>query len=80
MGSKYIVDEEIPIIRERMRRGEDVKFYALLVKSTSGADVSEADNPAWLRKRHRVQVLGPAPFLVSQTRRHEALKTILARV
>lgn len=50
----------------------------VLVKSTPGRDPSEADNPAWLRRRHRVKVFGPLPFFASQPRRHAALKKLLA--
>lgn len=50
----------------------------VLVKSTAGRDPAEADNPAWLRRRHRVPVLGPLPFFASQPRRHAALKKLLA--
>jgi len=50
----------------------------VLVKSTPGRDPSEADNPVWLRRRHRVPVFGPLPFLAAQPRRHRALKKLLA--
>jgi dethiobiotin synthetase len=50
----------------------------VLVKSTRGRDPAEADNPAWLRRRHRVPVLGPLPFIASRTRRHAALQRLLA--
>ena len=49
----------------------------VLIKSSPAADPSEADNPAWLRKRGRVRVLGPLPFLASRLRRHAALKRLL---
>ncbi len=50
----------------------------VLVKSTRAKDPAEADNPAWLRRRHRVTVLGPLPFVSSRSRRHAALKKLLA--
>ena len=50
----------------------------VLVKSTRGVDVSEADNPSWLRRRHRVTVLGPLGFFAHRDRRHAALKKLLA--
>lgn len=34
MSSDYIVDKEIPIIRERQANGEDVHFYPLLLTPT----------------------------------------------
>jgi dethiobiotin synthetase len=52
----------------------------VLIKSSAGYDLSEVDNPDWLRKRHRVRVLGPLKFLASQPRRHRALKKLLAPV
>lgn len=50
----------------------------VLVKATRGRDPSEADNPAWLRRRHRVPVLGPLGFIPHRDRRHAALKKLLA--
>ena len=50
----------------------------VLVKSTRGRDPAEADNPAWLRRRHAVPVLGPLPFIASRPRRHAALQKLLA--
>ena len=49
----------------------------VLIKSTRARDVSERDNPAWLRTRHRLAVLGPLPFIASKGRRHAALKKLL---
>src|SRR5271157_5407931 len=34
MSSDYIVDKEIPIIRERQAKGDDVHFYPLLLTPT----------------------------------------------
>lgn len=50
----------------------------VLVKSTRGRDPAEADNPAWLRRRHPVRVLGPLPFFAQRGPRHAALKRLLA--
>jgi dethiobiotin synthetase len=50
----------------------------VLVKSSPGRDAAEADNPAWLRRRHRVRVLGPLPFIASRPRRHAAMEKLLA--
>ena len=52
----------------------------VLVKSTRGRDASELDNPAWLRLRHRVPVLGPLPFFSRRDRRHSALKRLLVKL
>ncbi len=49
----------------------------VLVKSTVAVDPAEVDNPAWLKARHRVLVLGPLPFHRSVPRRHAALKKLL---
>lgn len=59
------------------RRKLDVRAV-VLVKSTRGVDPAEKDNPRWLKKRHRVQVLGPLGFHAHQARRHAALKKLLA--
>jgi dethiobiotin synthetase len=50
----------------------------VLIKSSRARDPAEADNPAWLRKRHSVPVLGPLPFIAHRGRRHAALKALLA--
>ncbi len=50
----------------------------VLIKSTRGKDPAEADNPAWLRRRHGVKVLGPLGFFAHRDRRHAALKKLLA--
>ena len=46
MGSDYIVDKEIAVIRERRARGEDVCFYPLLLTPTpkSGLDAVRDKN------------------------------------
>src|SRR5271165_874123 len=43
-GSDYIVDKEIPIIRERQRNGEDVYFYPLLLDWTPKAGLDEVND------------------------------------
>lgn len=58
------------------QRRVDVRAV-VLVKSIRARDPSEADNPAWLRRRHGVPVFGPLPFFASQARRHAALKKLL---
>ncbi|QRK13056.1 dethiobiotin synthase [Archangium violaceum] len=50
----------------------------LLSRSTSSRDPSERDNPALIAERHRVQVLGPVPYLVDPRRRHAAFRKALA--
>jgi dethiobiotin synthetase len=52
----------------------------LLARSTAGADPSERDNAAELRRRHGVRVLGPVPFLANAARRHAAFRAALAPV
>ncbi len=52
----------------------------VLVKSSRGKDVSEQDNPAWLRSRHPVPVLGPLPFIASALKRRRALEALLRPV
>jgi dethiobiotin synthetase len=59
------------------QRGLPVRAV-VLIKSTRGVDPAEADNPTWLRRRHRVNVLGPLPFFAHRDRRHAALKKLLA--
>lgn len=49
----------------------------VVVKSTRGRDVSERYNPAWLRRRHDVPVLGPVPYLARGAERLAALQRVL---
>jgi dethiobiotin synthetase len=50
----------------------------VLVKSTPGRDVSEEDNPRWLRRRNpTVRILGPVPFIRSKAKRRAALRHAL---
>ena len=74
LGTLNHVALSLDLMTQRRLRVEAV----VLVKSTQGRDPSEASNPSWLRRRHRVRVLGPLPFLASQPRRHAALKKLLA--
>ena len=57
-------------------RGLKVRAVVLM-KSSPRVDLAERDNPAWLRERHSVPVLGPLPFIRSRERRHLALKRML---
>lgn len=50
----------------------------VLVKSNPEKDVSERDNARWIKKRHRVRVLGPVPFVKNEGRRREAFRSVLA--
>ena len=72
---KSFAADTLPTLREHLRMAEETNNT---VKSSRGADPAEASNPAWLRRRHKVPVLGPVPFLSSRARRHEALKRLLA--
>jgi dethiobiotin synthetase len=50
----------------------------VLVKSTAGKDVSEEDNPSWLRRRNPgVLFLGPVPYISSKAKRRSALRKAL---
>lgn len=59
------------------RRGVPVAAV-LLSRSTPTRDSSERDNPVLIARRHRVQVLGPVPYLVEPRRRHAAFRRALA--
>jgi dethiobiotin synthetase len=51
----------------------------VLVKSTAGKDVSEEDNPRWLKRRNPgIRFLGPVPYLRSKTKRRAALRRALS--
>jgi TIR domain len=36
LSSDYVVYKEIPIVRERQKKGEDVRFYPLVLMPTPG--------------------------------------------
>ncbi len=50
----------------------------LLSRSTPSRDPSERDNPSLISERHRIQVLGPVPYLEDPRRRHAAFRKALA--
>jgi dethiobiotin synthetase len=58
------------------RRGIAVRAV-VLSQSTRAADPSIADNADLLRERHRVEVLGPVPWLRSATARRRAFRRVL---
>ncbi|MGH6798795.1 MAG: toll/interleukin-1 receptor domain-containing protein, partial [Roseiarcus sp.] len=51
-GSDYILDKEVPIVRERQRNGEAVHFYPLLLDWTPKAGLDQVDDEN-LRPRDR---------------------------
>jgi hypothetical protein len=57
MASDYIVDKEIPIIRERQEKGEPVHFYPLLLTPTPDAGLAKV-NDKNLRPRDRRPLSG----------------------
>ncbi len=50
----------------------------LLSKSSPGEDPSELDNAEWIRRRHRVPVLGPVPHLPDDAARAQAFRDAVA--
>jgi dethiobiotin synthetase len=53
----------------------------LLSRSAPGSDASCRDNAEWIRRRHRLAVLGPVPFRADKKRRaafRSALAPLLA--
>lgn len=49
----------------------------LLSASAPGADASRRDNAEWIRRRHRISVLGPVPFRSDIGRRRAAFRRAL---
>lgn len=58
------------------RRGITVRAV-VLTKVTEASDPSERDNAEWLRRRHRVPVLGPVPYAPDPVRRRAAYRRAL---
>ncbi|PTL82075.1 dethiobiotin synthase [Vitiosangium sp. GDMCC 1.1324] len=50
----------------------------VLSRSSPSRDPSERDNATLIAERHRVNVLGPVPYLVDPRRRHAAFRKALA--
>ncbi|MHB8874548.1 MAG: dethiobiotin synthase [Myxococcaceae bacterium] len=50
----------------------------LLSRTAPGADPSGRDNAVELRRRHRVRVLGPVPFISDTAKRHAAFRRALS--
>lgn len=50
----------------------------VLSKGAARGDPSERDNADALRRRHRVPILGPVPFVADPRRRREAFRRVLA--
>jgi dethiobiotin synthetase len=50
----------------------------VLSRSRPERDLSERDNAAWIARRHRVEVLGPVPYLEDPVRRRAAFRRVLA--
>ena len=59
-GSDYILDKEVPIVRERQRTGEAVHFYPLLLDWTPKAGLDQVDDEN-LRPRDRKPFSSPSP-------------------
>lgn len=56
----------------------DISIRAVvLAQSSPHRDPSERDNAAWIRRRHRITVLGPVPFTIDPARRAEAFRRAL---
>lgn len=65
---------------EALARREIPVRAVLLTKRTDAGDPSEGDNAAWLRRRHRVPVLGPVPYVRDPARRRVAFRLALRRL
>jgi len=62
----------------RALKEHDAKVIAvLLTRTTPAGDASERDNPYWIRRRHRVRVLGPVPYQADPTLRRAAFRRAL---
>jgi dethiobiotin synthetase len=49
----------------------------VLTRTTPAGDASERDNPYWIRRRHRVRVLGPIPYQADPALRRAAFRRAL---
>lgn len=64
---------------ELLKRRRVPVWAVLLSRSAPGrADPSERDNAEWIRRRHRVPVFGPVPYLRDPRRRARAFRDALS--
>ncbi|MBI3181883.1 MAG: dethiobiotin synthase [Myxococcales bacterium] len=63
---------------EALRKRRIETRAVLLVRGARGSDESERENSALIRERHRVEVLGPVPFLRRASERRAAFRRALS--